>query len=179
MKKINVMGVALVFSTALLTLSSDCNAAEWIFDSSVIRSVKNPREALSLTDPYSASFIQKIFSSSEVQEHESVGGFISVKGISGNFMVGDGGNGKIAFIEGWNGDFEDVLGNKIGDPLLKAIGASVSMCNSGESLYCDSKIGPHLIYLISTCNSDGFPQDIARYEIKDCDRIEGFQLISR
>ena len=179
MKNTKAMTVAILCFTALQTSSSACNAAEWIFDSSVIRSAKNPREALSLTDPYSVSFIQKIFPSSEVEEHESEGGFISVKGISGNFMVGDGGSGKIAFIEGWNGDFEDVLGNRIGDPLLKAIGASVSMCSSGESFYCDSKIGPHLIYLVSTCNSDGVPQDIARYQIKDCDSIEGFQLTAR
>jgi len=172
-------GGALLSMLASAVLLGGCHidqalAAEWIFDSKLVRSADHPREALSPKDPYELNFITDAFPSYSVTNSDDEDGLIVVNGRNGRLSIA-GGNGVITQIETWKGDAEDVLGNKIGDTLRDAVGKSVTVCFSGESMYCQSGIGKGLLYLTDDCGGN-FKGDGELYEIPDCAKVGGFLL---
>ncbi len=169
--------VFLISIFLFVVASQSAMADKWIFDSQVLRSSTNPRESIAIIDPFDLQFIQKVFPTKKVLFHDDEGGVIVVSDDIGGFAIG-GWENKIYFIRGWDGDFEDVLGNRIGDPLIRAIGASTAICDNGESPTCRSTIGSTLSYLVDLCEPTTFPSGVGRYEIKPCDKIQGFLLTS-
>jgi hypothetical protein len=158
-----------------LLFSKSAIASDWIFDSQVIRSSDNPRESIAITDPFDIEFVRKIFPTKTISFNDDESDVIIVSDGASSFAIG-GWDNKIFFIRGWDGDFEDVLGNGIGDPLMRAIGGSVAICDNGESPTCRSTVGKTLNYLVDLCDPSSFPSGIGRYEIKQCDKIDGFLL---
>ncbi len=169
---------ALITTFSVTIADSEAVAAEWIFDGEVVRLQDNPREAISMSDPFDINFIRELFPSHQVEEIEEEGDAIVVKSKRGRLVIG-GWDSKIYYIRGVDGDFKDVLGNRIGDSLLTTIGAPTAICEWGESPFCQSNIASTLYYVVELCVPSDFPIDRGTYTLKQCDRIGGFHLVSK
>ena len=86
----------------------------------------------------------------------------------------------IRMITSYDGNSRDVLGNKIGDGLARAIGSQPVVCEAGESTFCESRALKGLWYVPSSADGCDVKEIDAKrklYTVPACVTIDGFAVM--
>jgi hypothetical protein len=165
---VSVCGVA--FSTAPVVAQND----GFIFSGDKAVSARDPRQFIAAGEKLSISQLKQRFPSYTVtpEEGDCGGTCASIEGKSGaRIYISYGGDSNFSFsnISSDARSSRDILGNAIGTPLRKAIGANIAKCDLGESMTCLSAQIKGLSYIAVGCTWKG-------ETIPACAKVGGFEI---
>jgi hypothetical protein len=146
----------------------------FIFSGDKAVSARDPRQFIGAGEKLSIAQLKQRFPSYKVTRQSSdCGGTCAlVESKSGaRIFISYGGDSNSSFsnISSDVRGSRDILGNSIGTPLRKAIGANIAKCDLGESTTCPSAQVKGLSYIAVGCTWEG-------ETIPACARVGGFEI---
>ena len=170
---------ALIAGTAIVLSAASAFSAQtdtFIFSGDQAVSAADQRQFIHAGERLSMQELQRRFPSYSVNQVKSDcgGTCFRLKGRAGDILGIDyGGQGKFSFYRIYSGapGTRDALGNVIGTPLPKAVGANATRCDDGEGTTCELVQIKGLSYIAGGCDFSGPP-------IPACATVAGFEILA-
>lgn len=155
-------------------------AAEgFVFDGTGIVNAQNPSQRLNVWDKVSLAELKRRFPGFTVKRvtGDCGGQCFAVSRKNMFFQVDVGGDKQLSFyrIVSDAKSSRDTAGNTIGVPLAKAVGASKTECDEGDSTSCQSKKTPGLAYIAGGCSLQ-HGDNGNQFTIPACATVGGFEI---
>jgi hypothetical protein len=173
--------------TAIGATASD--ASEFIFSGNSVFAAENPTKVLKVGARISIAQLTDLFSSAAVTLSNECDGFclIVTKNEIQLQVYYDQDTQTVTSVIAYGEGSADIAGNKSGDPVTKAIGASSADCDFGEVTTCASHSIEGLRYVLEGSDVEGkddCPQPApekapSKTQLADCLKIGGFEIVSR
>jgi hypothetical protein len=170
-------GVVSGFAIAFLTPPAAAQNDGFIFGGDQAVSVADKSQSIFVREKLSIPQLKKRFPSYSVSavEGDCAGTCVLIKGKNGASIridyVSDSSYNFYRIVSSDARGSRDILGNIVGTPLRKAVGANTAKCDLGEVTTCESLLIKGLSYVVGGCTWK--PLSV----IPACAKVDGFEIM--
>jgi hypothetical protein len=173
--------LAAAISVAIPTMAGAAQNGGFVFDARQVVSASDKQRFVRLAERLPVAALKRRFPSYSVRViHEDCVLCAVVSGKDGTIRVDYGVNSDwiIHGIYSAERNARDSLGNAVGTPLSKAVGADTAICDRGEATVCESARVKGLSYVVDETAKCALQEDAKtkRFTIPGCATVDGFQI---
>jgi hypothetical protein len=170
--------IILVSSLTLMVDSAQAGGQGFVFSGDQAVSARDPKQSVRVLEKISVPEIRKRFWSYSVSKVDGdCGGIcVSVSNKEDFIRIDFGKDGKIRRIQSYSKTTVDAVGNAIGAPLRKAIGAKTAECQDGEVTICKSTLIKGLSYIPDEKCGVKENSQTRQYDVSGCATVDGFDI---